>query len=197
EKPVRTAGLGRPSRRSPGEPAPPRLLQWLGPGPPCPQGPGGAITSREGRHGEIWMAAPRFPHYTCPALTAQSGSSRVRSPGTREATSGSLRPAGITPGAGRAPLAGWHEPRGESRDPRALGGEPGWPRAEPLKELEPGPGPGPAPALGWARGNELRHRLSQSPFPRLSLASGRCRAPRRLGAISPLETPHPPSVLLP
>lgn len=50
---------------------------------------------------------------------------------------------------------------------------------------------------GLCRANELRHRPPHIPCPVLSLASGRCRVLRRLGATSPLEAQHPPSVLIP
>lgn len=149
EKPRRTAGLSWPFRRSPGEPALPRLVEWLGPGPPCPQGLGGAIASREGRQEKVWRVPPAFPPYTCPALTPQRGSSSVRSAGTRKGTSDSRGPAGVTPGAGRAPPAGWYGPHSVSCDPGALGGDPGWPRAEPPKEPGLAPGPRPRPAPGW------------------------------------------------
>lgn len=137
--------------------------------------------------------------YICPVVTAQSGSSSVRSPGTREGMSGSLRPAGAEQGAGRAPPAGWYGPRCGSRDQRALGGDPGWPRAEPPKQPGRGPGPGgrSGDGAGGCRRNELRHRLPQGPFPGLPPASGRCRVLRRLGATSPLETQHALSVLIP
>lgn len=112
---------------------------------------------KEGGREEVWKAPPPFLRYTCPAVTAQSGNSGARSPRTRERASGSQRPAGAIPGAGRAPPAGWYGPRGGSRVSRALGGDPVRPRAEPPNEA--GPGPRSGPGRGWSL---RRYRVSPS-----------------------------------
>lgn len=141
EKPVRTAGLSWPSAALPGSSHPPALAVAR-PRAALSTGTGRSHYLKEGGHEEVWKTPPPLLRYTYPAVTAQSGNSGVRSPRTREGTSGSQRPAGATPGAGRALPAGWYGPRGGSRVPRALGGDPGRPRAEPQKRPGPGPGPG-------------------------------------------------------
>lgn len=74
-----------PSRRCPEEPAPPhpppRVRQWLGPRPPCPQWLGRAITSRrEGGAEKIRETPPSFPRYPRPHRRDRTTASQPREP---------------------------------------------------------------------------------------------------------------------
>lgn len=145
EKPVRTAGLSSPSRRSRGEPLPPGCRSGSAQGRPVHRGRAEPLPQRRwsvrrsGRHILPSRATPaqlshRRAEWTSP-ITGDTGTEE-RQPATR----------GCHNRSGPRSPAEWFGPCGGSRDPRALGGDPGWPRAEPSKE--PGQGPGPAPGLG-------------------------------------------------